>query len=722
MIMFSLQYKIITVNISNKFIRFFSSHNQSEAVRKHRLSKNKKSCNRQNTDQNKIQIIATWTIENFFPKVDSDEVSRSFKLWTQWRKSRGDEWTIARLKFLRLSLMRYIAGEPLLADPYVKYYKKTLLPKGLPFKDGILADCTSSIRAAFTLLEWNKTINFWSKPSYSSITEDTKFDSVIIAEEIRSTVRRLKLDGSFKDIEWSEYHFSVKAGPNGSATYSALADLHALNADLISSLKVIGGTKFSENVDLLRSLVTQTSFEKLSVKKDNCSEPLIRKISIVRAPENKNRPIAIFDYWSQTVLKPIHDAAYNVLRTFKSDKTYSQRRVSMKDDHYCYDLSKATDRFPMNFQNIVMEELFCSKDKALAWERILTNFEFRTPEGQYIKYRAGQPMGAYSSWAVFSICHHIVVQMAIGRAGINKPSRSSELYALLGDDIVIFDKDVAFHYESLIKLLDVEISPEKTIKSKDFMEFAKCYFYKGNNVTPFHIHAILQTYKSFDTFCSFWSNMSIDGWDTSVVPENVVKDLYVRLGFPKRYASRQSKLITVYNDLVSYINDPVTHVVKPYVIMKSLGYNWSCNSYTTQAPKFLMEVCAVVKMRSVIEAFTRATAEISIFVKEYTDKLSSLGIEFPQGNTDIIPIVYGLVTKHRSVYSETQTFESNIGMNTDWLALYKFKGYSFLPSVTQLISLKPRRGTGDVKVKTIVQQLCNFIITESRDIDTVLKK
>jgi hypothetical protein len=44
--------------------------------------------------------------------------------------------------------------------------------------------------------------------------------------------------------------------------------------------------------------------------------------------------------------------------------------------------------------------------------RVLVKMDFMTPEGDRLFYQAGQPMGAYSSWPVFSLCHHLVVQIA----------------------------------------------------------------------------------------------------------------------------------------------------------------------------------------------------------------------------------------------------------------------------------------------------------------------
>jgi hypothetical protein len=55
-------------------------------------------------------------------------------------------------------------------------------------------------------------------------------------------------------------------------------------------------------------------------------------------------------------------------------------------------------------------------EKAEAWGRIMTKFDVRTPEGDTVRYNCGQPMGAYSSFAVFSLCHHLIVQYCARKA------------------------------------------------------------------------------------------------------------------------------------------------------------------------------------------------------------------------------------------------------------------------------------------------------------------
>jgi hypothetical protein len=78
-------------------------------------------------------------------------------------------------------------------------------------------------------------------------------------------------------------------------------------------------------------------------------------------------------------------------------------------------------------------------------------------------------MGCYSSWAAFTLSHHLVVQFCAKKK--NKFPFSN--YIILGDDIVIKDSEIAQCYISFMTKLGVDISPHKTHVSNDTYEFAK---------------------------------------------------------------------------------------------------------------------------------------------------------------------------------------------------------------------------------------------------------
>jgi hypothetical protein len=84
-------------------------------------------------------------------------------------------------------------------------------------------------------------------------------------------------------------------------------------------------------------------------------------------------------------------------------------------------------------------------------------------------------MGAYSSWAMLALTHHVIVQVAALRVGW---SVVFPFYCVLGDDIVIADAHVAESYRSLMTALGVPINMSKSLVSeKGCLEFAKRWFH-----------------------------------------------------------------------------------------------------------------------------------------------------------------------------------------------------------------------------------------------------
>jgi hypothetical protein len=51
---------------------------------------------------------------------------------------------------------------------------------------------------------------------------------------------------------------------------------------------------------------------------------------------------------------------------------------------------------------------FFGSDWADAWKRVLTGKPFHYKGETYV-YNTGQPMGGYSSWPVFALCHHLII-------------------------------------------------------------------------------------------------------------------------------------------------------------------------------------------------------------------------------------------------------------------------------------------------------------------------
>jgi len=208
----------------------------------------------------------------------------------------------------------------------------------------------------------------------------------------------------------------------------------------------------------------------------------------------KRRLFAVCNFVKQRLLSPVHDWAFKVLKVIKADGTFDQerplRRLRARGgllDVYSFDLKSATDRWPLGVIYTTVESLFgpTFASSVVNSSLGLNTFLVGPPQPRKfheLSFRVGQALGFKGSWSLFALSHHFVVWMAAQRAD---PSRSSPFwnYALLGDDIVIADKEVAHHYKEILDQLDVKISMPKSIVSRTgCCEFAKRFWVKSMKV------------------------------------------------------------------------------------------------------------------------------------------------------------------------------------------------------------------------------------------------
>jgi len=233
------------------------------------------------------------------------------------------------------------------------------------------------------------------------------------------------------------------------------------------------------------------------------------KLSVKEEP-GKLRVFAMVDSLTQWLLYPLHRMIFDkILRLIPQDGTFDQiapvkRLITLLQggrDHrvWSFDLTAATDRIPVMLQEVLLG-LFMTPEFARHWRAILCDRDYRAPDelikqdgwkrhkgesgafARSLRYAVGQPMGAYSSWAMLALTHHMMVQFAAWKAGCRG---WFERYAVLGDDLVIGDYRVAREYLELCRVIGVEINLSKSIVSNNLsLEFAKRFFHKGTEVTP----------------------------------------------------------------------------------------------------------------------------------------------------------------------------------------------------------------------------------------------
>jgi len=75
-----------------------------------------------------------------------------------------------------------------------------------------------------------------------------------------------------------------------------------------------------------------------------------------------------------------------------------------------------------------------------------------------VRWMTGQPLGAIPSFAAFALTHHAIVR------GLWDGPPAEAPYVILGDDLVIADKDLADRYKSVVSRLGVSISEPKSLQ------------------------------------------------------------------------------------------------------------------------------------------------------------------------------------------------------------------------------------------------------------------
>lgn len=433
-------------------------------------------------------------------------------------ETRGTLEMFQMVKAMRTHILAIISGRPLLNSVHPAVgIKKSGFPKLIGFLQTLDLNDMWDLRVLTTLLKLTKALPGHGKPKFESIITPSKgVISPDFSRDFLQLVDDQKLD--IPDTSWMAPHLANSSGPNGPSLDQSMHDIKLLPEWQIEDLTIIGGERFRTYLSSCQELVASLPESQTQTKSKGS---LLRKQAQVLDPEGKVRIVAMFDYWSQTVLRPIHLAFLQVQKGFRTDCTFNQtgrlHSITPRPRYYSYDLKAATDRFPIGVQVLLLERLF-GKSWSEAWRRIMVKLPFHF-KGETYHYMAGQPMGGYSSWPIFALCHHLIVLISARRAGLQLPYWN---YQLLGDDIVIGDEHVASNYVSIMTELGVDISKDKSLVSKTTFEFAKRLVHNGVEVSPAPFTSLMMIGKDLSALVSFIREIKVR-WNLSTATRTTLR-------------------------------------------------------------------------------------------------------------------------------------------------------------------------------------------------------
>jgi hypothetical protein len=348
----------------------------------------------------------------------------------------------------------------------------------------------------FTVLQSWRVISIYTEPNYDTVTDgdSSTADKDAVGKEIASVMNEFgPKHEDFKEVLAAEtrswrFRVSEKGGPNGRATVSATADARAFTkeGEVFNAF-----VSLADKLGMFQIVGNLFAMSKASVPHGggHVTDEVLGRLHVIQELGGKARIVAILDYWTQTLLYPLHYAFKPFLKSLPMDGVYDQTSAALRVKEwsenpdstiYSFDLSAATDRFPLWFQQKVLGILL--KDTAAAgyWATLLTGRNYKTADGTKLRYNTGQPMGALTSFNIFTFSHHVAVQIAASRA---KKALPFTEYVIIGDDVTINSKDVAGEYKTLMSELDVGISLSKSVLHSEGLlpagELAKRLFING---------------------------------------------------------------------------------------------------------------------------------------------------------------------------------------------------------------------------------------------------
>lgn len=474
----------------------------------------------------------------------------------KFNKNHGEIMTTKYLKACQLAVQKKIAGQPFSSlreiepDLPLPRLSKSGLPNCIKLADraSICRGSLTVIRLWLTLFSIYRVFKTDFNPKINTITDPFTGDqkslndfNYFLENYSKKILTNFSLKFDLKELEVKRLVPIQKSSPSSKVSWKGIfTSFNSLKANSIVFNSI------NEYISLTSSEFLRTVFSNLEWSIDHVSSfsNMIRDGKGFQSSEGSTAPIgrlafkeeaagklrvfAMVDVITQSLLKPLHLKLFDIFHKLPNDGTHDQEKaflyaqsLSLKyNASFGFDLSAATDRLPAECQAKLLNGLFGSNFGDI-WLKILVDRPYRVNrnsykilEGDYY-YKVGQPMGALSSWAMLNLLHHMMVQYCYKMEYPTFQGWYAE-YVVLGDDIVLFEENIANRYLSLCDKLGVTINKSKSIiSSKPVVEFAKRTSYYGFDVSAW-------SFKEFISNNNFFGRLSIA---TKLVNRKIGKNL-----------------------------------------------------------------------------------------------------------------------------------------------------------------------------------------------------
>jgi hypothetical protein len=436
----------------------------------------------------------------------------------KWCEASGIEWTVNRLKQVKVDFLRKKAGLP----PVSVWIRKG---KTSTFGGVIGAlECYSS-RSSFRFERTLALLNVYTHFLSPQVTENQakKFLSgvtakaVIIPSDIAEVVMfGFRLSGlrPFKgELPKARPLLNYFASPSKRAPVprGTVPEVEGV----IDSIRYLGITSsgirlyhdfiqrfkpvllgLEPEVDVVQHPYTLGGVKSASEPQD-VGDLYVGRIGLIQEPGYKLRSVANPGRVFQRVLEPLGNELFSRLKSLPWDCTFSQSKadnallsaISQNKEVFSVDLSGATDYFPLDLQMVALKALIPDSVDTDLFQRV-SKGRWHLPKGfntkvlsefgltRFLNWTKGQPLGLYPSFAAFALTHGLLLQGLLGKEW-------DEEFFILGDDVVILDRVLYDKYRTMLSRLGCPVSESKTLNSTQVAEFRSIVYTKDGMIPQF---------------------------------------------------------------------------------------------------------------------------------------------------------------------------------------------------------------------------------------------
>jgi hypothetical protein len=404
------------------------------------------------------------------------------ELLNRWSTCSGEEWTVKRCKSLKLALIQLRSGSTLTV-PLARNRKGQI--KGVV--GSLMRWALKSDKNFSKVLNSFMVYSHWTSVILTD-TQRKKFLIAINAEPVaipvtfkrvfehtlKAVVRGRTIRGKPQSLVFYRGSPSKRAPTvnQGSVPQSQklLSELYSLDND--ATWEHVRSLWDDIYCHVLRGFDVNGFCDSVHID-DNEQTPMVGgEVHFLQEPGYKLRSIASPFRLFQVASQPLKDDLSYLVRTLDWDCTYDQgkafpyiqKHLAAKRQVYSVDLTSATDMFPYELQEIVLSTIYGKDNPYVKLFRDVSRSTWHSELGELV-WRKGQPLGFNPSFFTFTLTHGLVLLTLLGK-------KYDYEFFVLGDDVIILNKELFEKYTSFLNEMGCPYSPEKTLVSSELAEFA----------------------------------------------------------------------------------------------------------------------------------------------------------------------------------------------------------------------------------------------------------